>query len=223
MWLANKTIHGRSISHPLDGNKFPEKLDEKRLDELVTRLRAGEITRSEKEEIYKGHIRIAINIVSRYAIRYFNKVDDLVSESMLGIAYALDKAPERLRDNGITPYIVTTVHGFIYKYITRDFLVRSDYRTCTTKLPEQRSINLEKELDKKLSDPINIAMILDMLDFIINLEPNDCQRELKRTIIHLRKVGYNDQEIADMLNFSKKYIHKLRSEIKRKYKFLMSK
>ena len=247
-WLGKrKKVRGKSIHSPLGGYKIPTQLPEDRLLYLVTQLRAGLATQEEKDELYKGHIRLAIEITARYAGYVPNQIDDLVSEAMIGVAYGINKAQEKLIDNNVTSWITSNVHRFVHDYITRLPTVRIPKNTLTRSketivLPKTRHYaKLESKepsnnnhYDPEYTAPKQIRKgrntlrtvyhteeplqkIRESLEAAIAEEINFKRRKMKSIIMRLRIDGYNDREIAEIMNVSTGYINQMRSDVEQAY------
>ncbi len=139
---------------PQQFGELPEKINEERLWELTTKLRAHAATIEEKEEIIKGHLRLMIailgTVVSNYSLKY-STIEDLIGSASLALVEAVNDAEIRLEDNDITPYIVTSIRLKIKNEITKLSLMRMPVRTLRWKLAN--GINNLKNED--ILDPTN--------------------------------------------------------------------
>lgn len=157
----------RSFHSPLQGDhdyaNSPRILDEKVLNDLVQRLRDGDL--SVKTEIINGHMRLAMSIVAEFATPH--RADDLVGEALLGLTQAVVWSgphadpgnpdtilPSRLHDNNITPYIATTIRRYIRDFISTDRAVFMPGRTFRKKVADG-----EIDPNGDNSNPVLIAVV----------------------------------------------------------------
>jgi RNA polymerase sigma factor (sigma-70 family) len=142
-----------------------------------------------------------------YAKRNRRAADDLVSAAYLGLCQAVAWAPERLKDNNITPYIVVTVHRFCREAIEADHTVIVERRArkhyiATRGLPVSREITDDRVTESCADHGILMAEVLDTF----------CVRH--RAVIEMRLAGYRQVEIAEKLRCSQPMVHKYLAEIK---------
>lgn len=212
-----KKMRGVPIHHPFGELDLPEKLEEERLQELCELLKAGNLTESGVEELVRGHMRLAMSIASGYAARAYHKADVFVSEAMFGIMYAIRKAPEKLKDNGLTPYIVACVHRFCFRAWTNDQVVRVPLSTRS----DRKKRNLETVFPKVQwldpSMPIgsvqSLAELKDMVDSCV-------KNQFEKAVIGLRSIGYNDAEIAEQLKCSVTSVRQSKLNVKERFEKL---
>lgn len=197
MWLKGKKLRGKSIIAPLYV-KFPAPITDERLAELVPRLRLGD--ESVYDEIFFGHIRLAISIVSKYVWQCPKLEDDLLAEGMYALTIAIKHARHKLRDNNITPWITTNVHRYL--------------SACIDKHRNRKSDLFKSELDDK---EIIEREIQESIEAAITVEKDSVRRELKNLIINLRAKGYNDREISEIIGYSNSFVNKLRSEVETEF------
>jgi len=119
MFLLGKKIRGRSIQSPF-GGVLPAKLEDQVQDDLVIKLRARTITPLEKDKLYFSHVRLAIYIVGKYAVSVPSKTSDLIGEAMLAIGESIEEAPDKLTDNGFTPFCTARIHSSLSRFISKD-------------------------------------------------------------------------------------------------------
>ena len=144
----------RRCSIKTEYGTLPPRIPKERLAFLVPRLRLGD--HSVVDELINGHMRLGVSIVSCYVRKYKNKVDDLLQEMSLALTQAVNWClpPEsRLNDNNITPYISTTIHSFLMKYIEEDRLV------C---IPGRTMRYFAEKKDERLGrPPVQIPLVVD--------------------------------------------------------------
>jgi len=206
-------MRGVSIDHPL--GKIPDAIREDRLLELVARLRAGDDSVS--EEIVRGHVHLAISIASKYARFAPHRAEELVSESVYGIIFAVAKAREKLRDDNIKPWIAACCHRFSYRFLDRDVATvrkpRSTIRDERARGEDSQpvvvtSLSVSEGRAQRCCRPL--ADVRDTLSAVVRDEED-------ATILELREAGYNDREIASRLSVSPAYVSRVRGELRRRF------
>lgn len=222
MFLAGVARKGRSISSPLSKTMtLPEQVEPERLEALTIKLRSGQANVDEINEIARGHIRLAFNVASRYAAAFPNLADDLVSCALFGVAFVIKHAAERMHDNNITPYIVTTMHHFCSEFVNKSKLLgvphqtRHRYEARGQEAPKVGKVSY-------LDDSKNGFYSAVARDYSraneLREQINRCARnEIDRQILELREAGHTDEEIANIVDCTPQYIQKLRSELKRRF------
>lgn len=121
MYLSKRgSIRGQSVNTQL--GPLEDKLSELEMDKLVIQFKKGD--NDARERIIKHHMRLVISVVSRYAVRFKAKSDEMVSVALLGLTQAVDNFKVRGKNNQITPYIITHVHSVISDYLCHDSVVR---------------------------------------------------------------------------------------------------
>ena len=206
------SVKGISVKHPLSST--PERVSEEQLAVLVPRLRAGDT--SAHEEIILGHVHLAISIAGRYARSSPHNVDDLISESIYGIIYAVKTAAEKLVDDSITPWIISCCHRFIIRYLSRDSVVRIPYQTLwarykrglRTNVATTRSIT-DHDIASRSREPS--LEIRELIDF-------SAETEVDRQIVFLRAQGYKDKEIGERIGISAASVTRMRANIRARFK-----
>ncbi len=213
MILATLKLRGISINHPL--GKSPDQLPEDELLELTRRLRAGD--ESTHEAINASHTKIAISLASKYARLAPHLADELVSEALFGVIYAIKAAREKLVDDSITPWITSNVHRFLHRFLSRNArTVTVPYSTLWRRRAAGQTVNIPmpRDLPESLVDRQSSMFELhDMLE-------QAARTQLDRTILSLRGIGKCDREIAEGLGVTKSYITRKRSELRARFERL---
>lgn len=230
-----------SIRCPFDID-LPPLMSEAEKEYLTACLRYGMATEQDVEDLFMAHIRIALSIVGNYH-KAKHLISDLVQAAMLAIAKAINKAPDAMIDNQITPYIAKWIRYSIKDAIGAQHLIPPrTYRHkkardpnfqgiyySTPDLPRGAKRDLDDDEWVKLKDnKVNltdqvidfggrIVEIMEAIDFCINQDDNLKRREYKRAIIQLRTAGYANHEIGDMLDVSKSYVQGALSDIEKKF------
>lgn len=193
-----KRERGVSIQHPLGEMKFPEKLPEERLQKLVQILRSGMASESDIDELVGGHIRLAISIASRFARRAPHLSDILVSEALYGVILAITKAPRKLYDDNLTPYIVMWIKRTLLRAVAQE---RNSAHLAQTTLARWRSRGLTIPVLKSESSTPTVKFS-DLL--ALKEEIDACIRSsFELEVIELRKLGFSDAEISGKLQCSR--------------------
>jgi DNA-directed RNA polymerase specialized sigma24 family protein len=214
------TYKGRSIPNPF-GIELPRKLDPVVLDGLVAWHRFGMATKDEIDEIFMSHVRLGIAIAGEYGWRAKHLINDLVSVAMLGIAEAIHKAPVAMVDNNITPYITTRVRGVVTDFVQSQHITAS--RTLRRKLAENPTWvqpffdTLSKAHDRATGLGDSSIEILECIEHCVGMDANLQRREYKRASLRLRAAGYNNAEVAGILEISEAYVQSLVSDVRREY------
>jgi hypothetical protein len=246
---ASKRGHGASIRHPLGEKELPPQLPEERLHELVTRVRDGTATTADVEELALGHIRLAIYIASQYTSKATHLQDVFVNEAMFGLAVALSRAPEKLYDDNITPFIVRYIRKYVFTAMVEDRTVSVPY---TSKRRRKRLVNQaieELEEAKKTGDlsqeqltqlenkiealklPITLpkrtsgcgklhARPSNLYDLKDAIQASiTCQFE--QEVIELRSLGFTDDEISVMLSCSRSGVSAAKRAVRARFDEVM--
>jgi DNA-directed RNA polymerase specialized sigma subunit len=236
MWLLRKVSKGKSIHNPLGTAIIPDEIDSDILISLVKQLRNGDTSVIDK--IINGHIKLAISIACRYVSQQPRYVDDIISEAMQGLTIAVKDAPKKLKDDCITPWIVTNVHRYIHDflsknnifYIPQSTIYRKHKKGESIKIPkvfpiQENNTTKDQKVKKKDSEIVSskeedVRDIMETINAAIWHENDRRKREIKQMVISLRANGYNDREIAEMLDLSISYVQRMRAEVELDYELL---
>jgi len=217
-----------NLKHPL-GNATNSVTPE-RLTYLIGRLRNGCITQIEREELGCSYIKLALRMAARYSRQRPEKGDDYASAALFGIAYALDRAKEKLYDDNLTAWVIVNIRRFIRQFYEKDHLVRvpattyskakkqgRELRTVTAVVMDEREIdsgNNEKHLSKCYKIRSTIAGGFLALKEMLGLS---AKSDRDRIILEKRSQGYTDAEIGQQLGISTAYVHRLRKEMEDRF------
>jgi len=116
LYLANRKVIGKGFKSGFI--TAPPRESDTELVKLVERLRSGD--NSTIERIILGHLGLTIQIVGRYVSYFPNKSDDLMSVASVALTEAVGRFPKTARNNNITGYIVSTIHGRISDYLKEE-------------------------------------------------------------------------------------------------------
>ncbi len=223
MFLLGKKIKAKSIKDPLGNVAIPQKLPEKILEDLIIKLREGVATDREKQTIYEGHIRLAINIAGRYAHQVPHKTQDLVSEAMLAVGIAIRNVASGkkiLLDSNFTPYCVAKIHSMVSAFVDNDRVVRMPQTTYskakrngaeleplkTTQRPvdageyndefhSKRRCRVNHRYRCQTQSNTNLSLINDMITRSVTTAS-------EKKVIDLKRQEYTDKEVAQLLGKS---------------------
>lgn len=211
-------IRGKSIRNPY--GLLPQPLSPFDCDYLVRHLRAHLATPEEIDELFMCHTRLAISIVSQYSWRAPWLIDDLLQVAMLTLFVSISKAPEKLTNNDIVPYLTTRIRGRILDEIVNHGIISG--RTHRRKVKQNDFTfpiyqPLTPNIDKMIDDPIRLLEIMEIVDQCIDAESNIKRREYKRVMVRLKAAGYTHKEIASIIEVSEFTVQSYLSDIKQLY------
>lgn len=146
------------------------------------------------ERMVLGHTRLAARIVNSLAYQwrmlYYRDELDLVAYT--AIVIAVNRVQEgRMRHDDFTSYIACYIHGYVKKAIKK-----------ARKL-------FPLEYDKSQCD----ANLFDTLDTIHSV----CKNETERKIVDLRRKGYTDKEVSEVVGLTKGRITQIRHELRTRF------
>jgi len=122
--------------------------------------------------LIETHMRLAINIAGRY-VSIGADADEMVSSAMLGLCDGID----RIRKNGLSHDNIT---GYLVEYIHQHCWRAKSKTVSTTQLFDVGSTGFDS------------VEFNDTLESII-------ETDRERKIINLRKEGFNDSKIAELI------------------------
>jgi len=215
MFLANRTVKGVGFSHPLRDLDLPARLSDERLEVLVRELRDGTINKSGREELAEGHVRLAMDVVGRYLVRASHKRDVLVAEAMYAIAYAIDRAPTKLRDNNFTAYCVGCVHRFVVHELLEGHMGAVSHSQYSRL--KQRGLPTNGHSFTALQDE-HVVQDQSKLFDLQEAVTHSMKTDLERAVICKRLEGLSDAEIGDQLDYSDEMIRQIRLRVGRRLK-----
>jgi RNA polymerase sigma factor (sigma-70 family) len=194
MLKVNRKGKARGFSHYLSG-KIPDRID---VTDLVVRLRAGDLT--VKDELIRHHIRTALSITAWFVGKA--DLEDLVSEAMLAVVEAVERAQQKLRDNNITPFIRSNVRGKLARFIDAE-----------SGLSERQLYKNGVPRPKRVEMPERSARESDLLQVILDL----CSDNREREIVMLKSQYYNDTEVGEMVGLSRQRVGQILSDLEERY------
>jgi RNA polymerase sigma factor (sigma-70 family) len=212
MYLGgSKRLKSKSLRLGL--GHLPNKLEDKELESLVIKLRGGD--NEVINTIIGGHLRLAIQISARYALRFSGKTDEIVGTAFLAVTRSVKQFRERAKDNNITPYIVSIIHSDISDFLCHDSVVRIT-RYQLRKMACEYDLTKENNMpefmdyhDRKVFERCNKTEDEDIR--ISNLEFEDVLEKLQFTryemlVLRLKLDGWSESEIAEHIGTNREKI-----------------
>lgn len=218
MFLAGIKTRGRGITAP-KSIPLSDQVDPQRLEQLTARLRADEASQIEKDEIARGHIRLAIQVAGRYAGAYPALTDDLVSCALFGIVYGMSIA-HKMHDNCITPWLVANMHRHCSRFILTEPNLRIP--VTTLKRLEEKGVEVTKATIVPIDDSKDGTCSAVAVEYAEVNEVREqlfrcAQDEMDRQILELREQGYDDPQIAEIFGCSRQTVNLRRNNIERRF------
>jgi len=180
---------------------------------LLTRLKAGEDVRAELISSNLGLVRTIVGSFVRSMPNVYYLDQDLVSEGHIALVEAVDALKGRPHDENVTRYIARVINNRLSKFIREETSLvphrtQLDYETESERVdaPTVKTVGLIVRL-KETPEPT------ELLDAIYAA----CQSDNDRVIVDLRRKGYKDEYIANVLNLSFQRIFQLRTAIEERY------
>ena len=186
---------------------YPEPLDDDLKLEIVSELKAGNLSR--KDQLILSHIRLAFAIAKRYIKKHnlSRLYDELNSAAAEGVIIAVDRISKGyLKHNNATGYIVKFVHNSIIQTWAKQPIVPSPRNRNNTETHSFLDIHANFDDSKVIS-------IHETLDCIIRT-----QRE--RRIVDLRIKGYTDVQIGAIMGMPHQTIQRLRKILRKRFERL---
>jgi DNA-directed RNA polymerase specialized sigma subunit len=214
MYLGGVKARGRGINYEFFNTRtLPTRIEPTILESLVLRLRKGDITVI--SQIVDGHIRIAMQIVSRYHARLgrIDLCEDMLSEAFVAIVKGCRDAHAKLTDNNITPFLISKIHSAISDFIDRAKTIAvppSTYRFNGTLAPEFEELQDVQSRDNVLNTLIGAELYSRI-----------CVTKMQQELVSLRDAGYSDYDIAKVFGVSRVTVTRLRNDIGSKLRELI--
>ncbi len=117
MYLAKRKVKATTFKSGYSNvSKF--RLEKDDLEKLVIQLRNGNL--EVRELIILSHLGIVLQIVGRYVTYFPFKTEDLMSVATLSLVETVNDFALKGRDNNISGYIVSNVHGKLSRFISEE-------------------------------------------------------------------------------------------------------
>ena len=222
---AAQRVRSKGFSSWLGSQNLSRPLAQADLLVLVARLRAGDD--SVKQKIVESHIRLACHVAGRYLWDNGYRTDDIVGAALTGVVQAVDWARERMYDDNITPYIVTTVHRFISEYLEKDHLVRIPRDEFKSMIANHEPLPLVEPISKKDeedSDQDDYQERIELATYDLN-NPFEYQELLgvlglsdtEREIVRLRGEGHTCNEIGGLIGRSQRRVEQILDGVRQRF------
>lgn len=186
----------------IGSNELPQRIDEKVLEQMVQALREGDS--DQIQPIINGHIRLAVSLAARYAKR---EPESMVSAALFGLCQAVNWAPERLHDNNITPYIISTIRRYLYDNIKAFEVVHYPKGKEAAIVEYCSDVNTDYiyEGDDEVSGEITKVVYDDpyLVDEVIG---NLNLRKEEEQALRLKMEGMNHREIGERIGTSTRLV-----------------
>jgi len=208
MYLGGVKARGRGVVFDFFRTAtLPQRLTESKLEALVVRLRQGDT--GVMDDIVKGHMRLAMQIVSRYhaKIGIVDLCEDLLGEAFLALVHGCRAAQTRLVDNNITPYLISKVHSAISNYLANAKTISIPRTTYNKYNGMLKPPKVEPLQDKASNQDIVSEVIGEELSL------RCCTNPMQRDILQRRLSGESDMDIARVAGVSRSTITRLRQQI----------
>jgi RNA polymerase sigma factor (sigma-70 family) len=203
--MSNSTIYFTDL---------PESVTHDEMHQLTEALRiSGDKVIADK--LIALHIKLACGLAKTFYRRMYQQyTDDIIAVAVLGVVEAVNSAVRTLRDNNITPYIISVVLGRIKNYINRLPIVRvpGDAYRKGHKLTKTEDIDLDNYTanagrNKKQSSVVQTAIVNDVVEYISEGDTR------YKTIIQMLLQGHTQTEVAKTLGVSSQTITDLKHKI----------
>ncbi len=241
--------HGKFIVKRLAN--IPNRISSEEMEQLVIKLRTFKDDQESKEfivvrdQIVYGHMRLAISIASRFSFLNKHRAEDLIAEAFLILVKKVNQAVIALKDNNITPYLTSSLHGELSEFISKDrsmkmpnrtirYYIEKGRYTSLEKIPSQIALVVDKPSEEKdqneyenfvfkgpsitpqIEDDHSESEVLEILDKVT-------KNFIEKRIIELRAEGYTYQEIGPKVGCSKSSICIIIQTIEEKFNKLYKK
>lgn len=144
MFLGNKVAKGRGYASGFQTKDIPKPLEAEELESLVKQL--GSNDQEIKNKIIMCHLGLALQIIGRYVAFYASKTEDLVGVAMVSLSESVNKFDSIKKDNNITGYIVTCLHGHLATYIQDDKTVKISWRAIQKQVAEYKETGVRNDI-----------------------------------------------------------------------------
>lgn len=228
MYLGKRVVKARSFVSGIDPKQLV-KLSETEKLILVQRLRMSiPGTDSYKlitDKLIEGHIGLTISIVGRYANYLPKKTDDMLGVGLLALTEAVNDYQEAAKDNNITPYIVSCIHGKIANYtkVNYSVVIKTRYQidkevkaekdketTEKQETTEYCSFEEMKDIEPTVVDSDRLLFEFDEKLLSLNLT------RFETLVFKYLSQGWSQQEIATEMGFTRQRICQVRAELLQK-------
>lgn len=196
-------------------------LEEEEQKELCRRLKGGDT--SVRDRLAASFYGIALYIAAQYGSHRKSCLEDLFSESLLGVALALDGISE-MYDDDIRPYVMSKIQTRCANYFKKsdDIILSSNERYRRMNWGDHRikrpinATNMFLDIRPCKNDEDKVQKILDDIYEVTNTRR-------RKLIVDLKIQGYTGPEIAKYLGISTETVRLDLNEVEYRYYSLLAK
>ncbi len=232
MYLGNMKVRARGFTSGFMQKDIPAPLSAEHLESLVVQLGSG--SEEVKNQIIMSHLGLTLQIIGRYVEHYPSKTDDLISVAMVSVAESVNKFDTVKKDNNITGYIVSCLHGHLANFIKEDTTVRISWREIQKQVAEYKETGVPNQqhtysLDYCLQDEGGSRTSKELvLEAITSHDLHQIDSELQEIIdkVHFTRIehlvytglmrGDDESEIAKHIGTSRQRINSVKMVIRAK-------
>ena len=190
---------------------IPERIDEEELDRRVSALRLGDM--SQVNRISVMLMRLALSLVANFA--HPRRTPDLIGVAMLTLVESVRSASTRLNDNNIVAFVSTHINHRLKDAIAKDHVVCIPPRTLRSF--RQQGITAFVPLSTSYLHLEGVARreeaSLEFRDMIEKMVKDDRERLL----VDMRIQRHAIEVIAEQMGVSVSLIHKLKSDMRKRF------
>lgn len=243
--MRHRTSFNSFISNSLEYKELPMKLEQDVLQDLINGLTTGKNT---AHEIIKGHMRLAMAIVSERT--NYNWVDDLVGVAFLELTRRIKYIQDGKKvvdSTSLAPYLVNAI-----RHRLKDFICKFPHIINTP----TRTLNYRNKICNPIVPIVRIGILIDTDNDLVDYQHHsrihnaDCsydgniliwpeaKRDIidpdveeilrlairtkdERRVITFRAQGYTHTEIAPIMGKSVRRIGQLNQAVEDRYDILM--
>jgi DNA-directed RNA polymerase specialized sigma subunit len=224
-----------SMQHPLGADPLiPKGIKDDRLIYLTDRIRAGEITADENEELSRGFIRLALSMAAQYAARNPSNAEDYAAVALFGVAYALSTAREKLYDDNLTGWVIANIKRRLRREREMNHIIRVPSTTFHAAKSKGRhlghlSVYVVDSRELSAGEGVKTSMYFHRVRVrtttarmgeLKELLAKAAEDDLDRMILDMRSQGYNDHEISEFAGVSTSYVQRKRAALEARFKEL---
>lgn len=144
------------------------------------------------QEIILHHIPIVDALVWKYATGTHHRYEDILEVAYYELVVATKQAQRALRDDNITPYLITCVGLNLLSFVTLDHLTVYPKKVSSCVTPLMSRYDFNDTVDVRCREPVDYVVFWERFN---NAITDDVQRE----IVDLRLAGYTYVEIWNRL------------------------
>lgn len=239
MYLAKRKIRSKGFVTGYNCDDLKRaRLPIEILEQKVILLRSGD--KSVVDDIAVSHLGLVISIVGRYVSFFPKQADDLMGVGQLKLVECINNFSVNGKDNNITPYIITCIHGALGVFLQRDNrliklksndykkaikesqdrgvplrLIIGDFETMNTK-PYHENPE-EDELDKDLETSSRLQILDDQSGMeTAEIVDSCCPTRFHMLVCKGLMEGNTESNIAREIGKSKQRVNDIKLDILRK-------